>query len=47
MKKILLFLLTLLILTTGCGSIVARKDKSQIIKFENSKLVDGNYDITF
>ncbi len=46
MKKILLFLLALTILTTGCGSIVARKDKSQIVKFENTNLVSGNYDIT-
>lgn len=47
MKKTALFLLALTLLTTSCGSIVARKDKSQIVKFENTKIVSGKYDITF
>ena len=47
MKKKALFLLALVLLTTSCGSIVARKDKSQIVKFENSRIVADSYDITF
>lgn len=47
MKKTALFLLALTLLSTGCGSIVARKDKSQIVQFENSKIVADKYDITF
>lgn len=47
MKKRALCLLALVLLTTSCGSIVARKDKSQIVKFENSKIVADRYDITF
>lgn len=47
MKRRALFLLTLTLLATSCGSIVARKDKSQIVKFENSKIVADSYDITF
>lgn len=45
MKKIALFLLALTLLS-GCGSIVARKDRSQIVQFENSKIVADKYDIT-
>ena len=47
MKKKALCLLALVLLTTSCGSIVARKDKSQIVKFENSRIVADSYDITF
>lgn len=47
MKKITLFLLALTLLSTGCGSIVARKDRSQIVQFENSKIVADEYNITF
>ena len=47
MKKIVLFFVALTILTTGCGNIVARKDKSQIVQFENKKIVASNYNILF
>ncbi len=47
MKKKIGFLLILALLITSCGSIVARKDKSQIVKFENSMIVADSYDITF
>lgn len=47
MKKIILFFVALTILTTGCGNIVARKDKSQIVQFENKKIVASNYNILF
>ena len=47
MKKKALFLLALVLLTTSCGSIVARKDKSQIVKFENSRIVADSYDYNF
>lgn len=47
MKKRALFLIALVLIATGCGSIIARKDRSQIVKFENSRIVADNYDITF
>lgn len=47
MKKKIVFLLALTLLTTSCGSIVARKDKSQIVKFENSMIVADDYNIIF
>ena len=47
MRKKILCLLALIFVTTSCGSIVARKDKSQIVKFENSKIVADKYNITF
>lgn len=47
MKKTSLLLVVLLLISTGCGNIVARKDKSQIVQFENTKIIPDKYDITF
>lgn len=47
MNKKILVLVILALFITSCGSIVARKDRNQIVKFENTKIVPDKYKIIF